>query len=191
MKASNISNKTTYFAYGSNLSETQMKKRCPESKLMGKAKLYKWTPCFPQIGATRQYMGVMGIRYTNNTHDFTEGLIYELTEKDIKLLDDLEGVKSGSYKKTNVLLHTPSGEVNGFVYENLKDKGFNYRPSYGYLTTILSGLLKENFSHSYMLRLLKIALEGKKPSFKVKFKKFLKTRKLFNNKTKEFPDISL
>lgn len=175
-----------YFGYGSNMNQEQMNFRCPDNKFIGKYRLYGWEPCFPQISARREYKGVLGIKRSSD-ENYVEGLVYELSKKDIESLDWYEGVKQGSYKRTDVKL-IGNDEIGGFVYESCdKSKtSVNYIPSYVYLTTVLSGLLKENMSNEYILNLMRIALNGKKPSFMLKLKKFLKTGIPFYKK-QEFP----
>jgi len=83
---------TLYFAYGSNLSLSQMANRCPNSKYMGRAILddYKW------IINERRYANIVpapGHR--------VEGLVFELGGDDEKRLDRSEGVSKGAYGKEN------------------------------------------------------------------------------------------
>jgi gamma-glutamylcyclotransferase (GGCT)/AIG2-like uncharacterized protein YtfP len=162
-----MKNKILYFAYGSNLSEEQMKKRCKDSKLISNGKLNGWTICFPSISYARSFKGVMGIR--RDEKNYVEGLIYELSEKDLELLDGFEGADktNGNYKRKLVTINTNNTEEKCFIYENIKDKQKNYMPSYGYLMTVLYGMLKNKLSYEYIINTMFIAQNGYKPSITV------------------------
>ena len=74
---------TLYFAYGSNLSLTQMHSRCPSSEYVGVARLhgYRW------IVNTRGFANVVECQGSE-----VYGLLYQLTEIDEAKLDECEGV---------------------------------------------------------------------------------------------------
>ncbi|KAF6763847.1 hypothetical protein DFP72DRAFT_485086 [Ephemerocybe angulata] len=75
--------RTLYFGYGSNLWLDQMKRRCPESKLVG-------------IGLLRDWKWIINRRgYANiipSVGDIVYGLMFELSENDEEFLDRSEGV---------------------------------------------------------------------------------------------------
>ncbi|KAI2776685.1 hypothetical protein F4815DRAFT_483909 [Daldinia loculata] len=78
-------NGVLYFAYGSNLSSVQMRKRCPRSTPVGLAYLSGWTWIINERG------------YANIVEDRTKiggiyGIIYRLHPDDEKWLDMNEGV---------------------------------------------------------------------------------------------------
>ncbi|KAK5457168.1 hypothetical protein LTS15_004949 [Exophiala xenobiotica] len=77
-----------YFAYGSNMSLTQMAERCPSSLFMGKGRIdgYRW-----QINER----GVANI--VQSARDFVEGVVYQIDTKDKRQLDRSEGVARGLY----------------------------------------------------------------------------------------------
>ncbi|KAK3934718.1 AIG2 family protein [Diplogelasinospora grovesii] len=79
-----------YFAYGSNLSLTQMARRCPASYFHGRAVLhdYQW-----QINQR----GVANI--VPRAGHCVHGLVYELGADDEERLDRNEGVRAGYYSK--------------------------------------------------------------------------------------------
>ncbi|KAF3806244.1 hypothetical protein GCG54_00006006 [Colletotrichum gloeosporioides] len=78
-----------YFAYGSNLSTTQMKQRCPSSRLVGLAILRNYT----FIINGRGYANVV----QNGTDDVANdagvyGVVYKISPEDEASLDRCEGV---------------------------------------------------------------------------------------------------
>lgn len=81
---------TFYFAYGSNLHLKQMKRRCPNSKYIGKARLvdYRW-----QINE-RGYANVIEAE-----GHWVDGLVYEINPADEAKLDINEGVSKNAYTK--------------------------------------------------------------------------------------------
>ncbi|KAK1217423.1 hypothetical protein PQX77_019963 [Marasmius sp. AFHP31] len=107
---------TLNFAYGSNIWMDQMKRRCPESRFIGVAKLEKWygnsspglvaavltisTNHRRWIISTRGYANVIP-----SQEDYVYGFVYELNATDESVLDGYEGVPV-SYTK-----HTLSAEL--------------------------------------------------------------------------------
>lgn len=89
---------TFYFAYGSNLHLKQMKRRCPQSKYIGRARLtnHRW-----QINE-RGYANVV-----ESEGHWVDGLVYEINGVDEAKLDINEGVSKKAYikKYMNVHLH--------------------------------------------------------------------------------------
>lgn len=82
-----------YFAYGSNLHLKQMKRRCPNSKFIGCARLanYRW-----QINE-RGYANIIEAE-----GHWVDGLVYEIDEKDEVRLDINEGVSKNAYAKRHL-----------------------------------------------------------------------------------------
>ncbi|KAF7553013.1 hypothetical protein G7046_g7227 [Stylonectria norvegica] len=82
-----------YFAYGSNLHLKQMKRRCPNSKLIGWARLvdHRW-----QINE-RGYANVV-----EAAGQWVDGLVYEIDAKDEARLDINEGVSKNAYTKRHM-----------------------------------------------------------------------------------------
>ena len=79
------SRQTFYFAYGSNLSFDQMAKRCPESRFVGRARLYNHAFQINQ-------RGFANIINTNDPPEFVDGLCYLISTNDEIALDRSEGV---------------------------------------------------------------------------------------------------
>lgn len=99
-----VNNRPTvfYFAYGSNLHLKQMKRRCPNSRFIGRARLgnYRW-----QINE-RGYANVIEAEGR-----WVDGLVYEIDSVDEAKLDINEGVSKNAYTKKyiNVHLHRAPG----------------------------------------------------------------------------------
>ncbi|ESK89857.1 aig2 family protein [Moniliophthora roreri MCA 2997] len=82
---------TLTFSYGSNMWIDQMKRRCPEHRLIGVAKLEKWR----WIIIHRGYANIVP---SENDHIY--GFVYEINEKDEETLDQYEGVPACYSKLT-------------------------------------------------------------------------------------------
>lgn len=105
-----------YFAYGSNLHVKQMKKRCPNSRYIGRARLsnHRW-----QINE-RGYANIVEA----DGHR-VDGLVYEIDDKDEAKLDINEGVSKNAYQKRYlpVLLHRAQGPLYRRPVSWIVDKG--------------------------------------------------------------------
>jgi gamma-glutamylcyclotransferase len=77
-----------YFAYGGNLDATQMRLRCPEARYAGKARLDDYRFSFPVWSRIRQ-SGLISIDPA--VGEKVWGILYELTDADLKRLDHREG----------------------------------------------------------------------------------------------------
>jgi gamma-glutamylcyclotransferase len=93
---------TLYFAYGSNLSLSQMSSRCPSSTPLGIASLknHKW------IINTRGFANIIP------GQSEVWGLVYSLTPTDINRLDKNEGVPWAYTKETHEIEFWPSNINN-------------------------------------------------------------------------------
>ncbi|KAL3954662.1 hypothetical protein ACCO45_010225 [Purpureocillium lilacinum] len=105
-----------YFAYGSDLHIKQMKRRCPNSRYIGHARLanHRW-----QINE-RGYANVVAA-----DGRWVDGLVYEIDEKDEAKLDINEGVAKSAYEKRYmpVLLHRAHGALYRRPVSWIVDKG--------------------------------------------------------------------
>lgn len=96
-----------YFAYGSNMSTTQMHRRCPGCRKIGRARLqgYRW------VISTRGYANI--IRCENKV---VEGVVYEISSADEAALDEYEGVAAGGYFKKTLTICLGEEELEAMVY---------------------------------------------------------------------------
>ncbi len=76
-----------YFAYGSNLCETQMQRRCPESELVGHAILHDFE-VFVSHFSPKWDGGVYSIR--PKAENKLIGKVYRLSDEDLASLDGFE-----------------------------------------------------------------------------------------------------
>lgn len=88
-----------YFAYGSNLWLDQMRRRCPDSKLLGVGVLRGWK----WIISERGYANIIP-----STGDSVYGLVWDLSEADEATLDIYENVPV-AYEKEYKPVEYPAG----------------------------------------------------------------------------------
>ena len=135
-----------YFAYGSNMNQEQMKKRCEDSKLIGNAVLLEYELAFT-IYSPKRKCGCADIVKHENKKVF--GLLYEISEQDLKALDIYE-VHPKYYKRFTVTVKDQEGrEYQAETYEVVnKEKEFQ-KPSQEYLQLLISAAQENNFPEEY------------------------------------------
>lgn len=134
-----------YFAYGSNLDGEQMRDRCPDSQLIGRARLLGYRLDFTRLSSKRK-CGVADV--VEDTEEEVWGLIYEITEKDRDCLDRKEGHPI-YYRRCRVTVENDAGDkIEALTYEVVNKKPF-IRPSPVYLNIIKNAAQEHNFPESY------------------------------------------
>ena len=105
-----------YFAYGSNLNQTRMKKRCPGSFVWARARLQDYQLLFG--GYSETWDGAVANVVPWDGH-YVDGVIYKVTSDDIRRLDRAEG-HPRAYKRKNIVveafLNDGIYEENAFTY---------------------------------------------------------------------------
>lgn len=139
----NDNNKTLYFAYGSNMDERQMAYRCPGAVLLGKTRLEAW-------------------RFALDSHKvatiipddaaFVEGLVWELSPDNVKVLDRYEGVSSNCYRKDMLSLTLDGRQVSALVYISSRPLGGKFKRS-PYMYRIIAAAREHGFSPEYLAEL--------------------------------------
>ena len=133
--------KNMYFAYGSNLSISQMDKRCPDNIALdiGRLNGYRW------IISNRGYANVI-----ESENDYVLGRIYEINNTDEASLDKEEGVKSvnSGYDRTTLPIIVDGVSYDCLVYvDPIKEEG---PPKDEYVNRINLGLADSDFPTEYV-----------------------------------------
>ena len=81
----------------------------------------------------------------SSPRDFCWGVVFDVTQSDLDILDEKEGVKYGSYKR----LSLPNGMI---TYEVTKKENF-VQPSAEYLDLIIEGAKRYDLPPSWVARL--------------------------------------
>ena len=136
---------TYYFAYGSNMSEPQMKERCPDSRIAGKGLLRKYRLAFTRE-SSGWGCGVADI--AADSHSEVWGLLYEVSDLDLEQLDRYEGHPT-YYVRNKVKIETPSGKTMDAISYEVVDKQHFVPPSNEYLNIIKSAAQKHGFPGEY------------------------------------------
>lgn len=133
-----------YFAYGSNMDQTQMAERCPKVVLIGSARLIGYRLAFT-IFSPKRNCGCADILMSSQ--DEVHGLLYSVTSKEMEALDRFEG-HPNHYRQIQVTVNTQDGEVSAFSYE-VVHKQDSLDPSKHYLHLITAAADLHNFPTSY------------------------------------------
>ena len=129
-----------YFAFGSNLNQKQMKKRCKDSKYIGCYSLKNYKLVF------RNYFlggGVADIQKDKNSTVL--GAIYKISKKDEKELDIYEDYPKTYIKKYFKIL----GKKVMFYY--MPKKTMHVPPSKRYLNLIIQGYKDCGYKNNYIV----------------------------------------
>ena len=129
-----------YFAFGSNLNQKQMKRRCKDSKYIGCYSLKNYKLVF------RNYFlggGVADIQKDKNSTVL--GAIYKISKKDEKELDVYEDYPKTYIKKYFKIL----GKKVMFYYMPKKTK--HVPPSKRYLNLIIQGYKDCGYKNNYIV----------------------------------------
>ena len=129
-----------YFAFGSNLNQKQMKRRCKDSKYIGCYSLKNYNLVF------RNYFlggGVADIQKDKNSTVL--GAIYKISKKDEKELDVYEDYPKTYIKKYFKIL----GKKVMFYY--MPKKTMHVPPSKRYLNLIIQGYKDCGYKNNYIV----------------------------------------
>ena len=120
---------TLYFAYGSNMNEAQLRRRCPDSHFICRARL----PDHRFVITSRGYASVR-----KSAGGTVHGLLIALTGPDERTLDRFEGVAKGMYRRDQVEVLTELGcSIPALIYiDDIEGEG---PPKPDYLERILEG----------------------------------------------------
>ena len=134
-----------YFAYGSNLSQSQMATRCPGSSPLGAAVLQKYRLDF----TTESGMWGGGVAdVVEDDGNSVWGLLYSVTDDDLDRLDRYEGYPT-KYGRLQATVEQGQGPVDDvWVYVVVDRKDF-IRPSPRYLDIITSAAEEFGFPAEY------------------------------------------
>lgn len=126
-----------YGAYGSNMNLEQMKRRCPNAKVIGKGQAKGYTLTFRGIKN-----GVANIE--QSLGDTVPIVLWEITHQCERALDIYEGYPK-LYVKKNIDILTEKGIVTAMVYVMAKEyEKLPTKPSKYYLDTIWRGYQDNN-----------------------------------------------
>ncbi|MBQ1406730.1 MAG: gamma-glutamylcyclotransferase [Eubacterium sp.] len=137
-----------YFAYGSNMDETQMRDRCAYAEKSCRASLHGYRFSLDRRGVAT---------IVPSETDTVEGLLWEVCSADIECLDGYEGVAGGYYRRemieVDIGMWHPATVI---VY--ISNSPISDRPSLrrGYMEKIIAASKKEGLPKDYVAMLKSI-----------------------------------
>lgn len=149
--------KTYYLAYGSNLNEKQMKRRCPDATKVGTSFIDGYRLMF-KGSKTGAYLTIEKAK----GHKVPVG-VWLVSGQDLASLDVYEGYPSFYYRKwVNVPFENKNatqGKINALVYIMHEDRKLAC-PTKFYVDTYLEGYEDFGFDKRFLLEALKFSLEA-------------------------------
>ena len=141
-------NKRYYIAYGSNLNVRQMKRRCPDARIIGTSEISNYQLLF-KGSKTGSYLTI-----EPKAGSTVPVAVWEVSERDELALDHYEGFPTFYYKKEMNLpiKGIKTGKVRQrdvFVYIMHEDRPLGI-PSRYYLQTCLEGYSTFNFNEVFL-----------------------------------------
>lgn len=144
-----------YFAYGPYMERAQMKRLSKQSRFVSGTRLRDHQLIFSRR-SDLWGGGVAGLKPTPGK--VVEGVLYEVSEADQKILDQVEDHPKSSLRKA-VTVETFAGEkVKAFTYFALGSG--DYPPSRRYMEKLISGAEEHSLSPSYIAQLEAIRTLG-------------------------------
>ncbi|MDA1000214.1 MAG: gamma-glutamylcyclotransferase [bacterium] len=124
-----------YFAYGANLSQAEMRRRCPESRPLGPALLENHRLCIALPADAPPGPGWATI--APSPGDSVHGALYALHTADLPALDDYEGYPA-LYRRTESVILTDKAPMRAMLYQ-MRTPLRGARPTRRYTDTLRSG----------------------------------------------------
>lgn len=102
-----------YAAYGSNLDPSRMSERCPHSPLRSTGWLTGWRLTFG--GEEHGWDGAL-VTIVQDHFEQVFVALYDVTDEDMNVLDEVESATNGLYRKTKVRVATMAGSHLAWAY---------------------------------------------------------------------------
>lgn len=134
-----------YFAYGSNLDLRQMRRRCPGSEVVGRARLPDYRLGFTRY-ATKRKGGVADIVPEPGAEVW--GALYSVDEAGMASLDEFEGVPRAYRRIDVVVLDDEDIEREAIAY--FANKTGEFAPGRAYLGLIITGCRDHKLPEEYV-----------------------------------------
>lgn len=139
-------NQMLYFAYGSNMERVQMKRLCPKARFVAAAVLPDHELVFS--GSSRMWGGgIANIRDVPGKK--VEGVVWEISEAERKVLDEYEGYPDLYVSKEVQVLATSGKVLTAFAYV-MANPSREMPPSKPYKRLLISGAEEHGLSEAYV-----------------------------------------
>lgn len=135
-----------YFAYGSNMERFQLKRLCPKAKFVAAATLSDHELSF--VGNAPMWGGgIANIR--ERPGKTVEGVVWEISEADRKVLDEYEGYPT-LYLHKEIQVRSHAGKAITAVAYIMANPGREMAPSKRYKQLLTSGAEEHGLSDEYI-----------------------------------------
>lgn len=135
-----------YFAYGSNMERFQLKRLCPKAKFVAAATLPDYELSF--FGNAPMWGG--GIAHIRERPGKTvEGVVWEISEADRKVLDEYEGYPT-LYLHKEIQVRSRAGKTITAVAYIMANPSHEMTPSKRYKQLLISGAEEHGLSDEYI-----------------------------------------
>lgn len=141
-----VEKKTTYkpyFAYGSNMDAEQMAYRCPDALLRGKATLKGYAFALDSKGFAT---------VVEKDGSSVEGLFWQISPSDEKMLDSYEGVGNCCYRKELLVINSDVGSGEALVYVSNRETDYNPHPS-DYLNRVIQAAKEQGLTARHIAQI--------------------------------------
>ena len=139
-----------YFAYGSNLSTAFVRAYCPSAAFVMRADLPNFQVEFRHH--SEEYGG--GISSIIETPGaMVKGVIYEIDEKEILALDELESVPQGLYRRDRFLVFGEDGNWHHADLYRVTNPSGPYTPGKIYVDYMVAGAREHQIDPEYTAKL--------------------------------------
>ena len=137
---------TLYFAYGSNMSRTLMRRHCPAAKEIGTGQLAG----FRFLITTDGYASIVP-----KAGETVHGVLWRLTPRDLAALNAFESLDSGLYRRKRLTVETGGERARALVY--VARKGGKRRPMPGYQERLIAAARDWGLPPRYVAELARLA----------------------------------
>lgn len=147
-----------YFAYGSNMSDEQIRKRCPSHHFVCVAQLRGYRLAFTRRSEKRG-CGVADVVAAQD--EAVWGVLFEMCEGDLAALDRHEGahLKPPAYVRKSVQVVADGQLLDATTYEVFSKSASQHAPNSDYLGLITAGARKWGLPQGYQEALAQIATQ--------------------------------
>lgn len=143
------------FAYGSNLSSKWLRKKCPSASFVMRAYLHNFRVDFPFYSDKRKG-GISSILPAPS--ELVRGVIYEIPEEEIEILDRAEGVPQGLYKRETFLVVGEDNDLHRAELYRVVEPGGPFTPARSYIEDMIEGAKEHSLDPDYIKTLEKLLI---------------------------------
>ena len=136
-----------YFAYGSNMSTARIRRRVGSATVVSRALLPEHRLQFHKKGADGS--AKCDIEHTHSPHDIVHGVVFQVHERDMQLLDRYEGLGNG-YEKKPVTIHLPDGSTRTATTYYATHIDASLQPYHWYREHVLRGAREHGLPHEHI-----------------------------------------